>query len=67
MPVIQVTVHTDGAVRVETRGFVGSACQHASRALETALGVTQAENLTAEFFQTSCQDFPLVVPAETPS
>jgi len=66
MPVIQVTVHPDGTVRVETRGFVGSACQHASQALETALGVTQSETLTAEFFQTSHQEAPLVVPADAP-
>jgi hypothetical protein len=66
MPVIQVTVHTDSTVRIETRGFVGSACQHASQALETALGVTQSETLTTEFFQTTHQESSFVVPAETP-
>lgn len=53
MPVIHVTVHPDGTVRVETRGFVGAACQPASQALEAALGLTQSETLTAEYFQTT--------------
>jgi hypothetical protein len=66
MPVIHVTVHPDGAVRVETRGFVGAACQPASQALEAALGLTQSETITAEYFQSTHREMSPAVQADTP-
>jgi hypothetical protein len=66
MPVIHVTVHPDGTVRVETRGFVGAACQPASQALETALGLRQSDALTAEYFQTLQLATPPAVQVDTP-
>ena len=49
--IIVVIVATDGKVTVQTKGFAGSSCKAASEALEKALGVTQSEKLTAEFYQ----------------
>ncbi len=48
--IIEVIVATDGKVTVQTKGFAGSSCKAASEALEKALGVTQSEKLTAEFY-----------------
>jgi len=48
---IEVTVKPDGTTRVETRGFLGSACRDASQFLEAALGQSGGESLTQEFFQ----------------
>jgi hypothetical protein len=46
---IIITVSPTAEVRLETRGFTGSACRAASRSLEQALGVVQRETLTSEF------------------
>lgn len=35
---VDVTIGTDGAVKVETTGFSGEACFNATRELEAALG-----------------------------
>ena len=51
MKTIEVIVSPDGSSRVETKGFTGSECQQASRFLEQALGLTQREQFTAEFYQ----------------
>jgi len=48
---IEITVGPEGAITVQTRGFTGPACRHASRSLEQALGTRTAETLTAEFHQ----------------
>ena len=51
--IIEVIVSPLGETRVETRGFAGATCRQASQSLEEALGVRQAEQLTAEFYQQS--------------
>ena len=48
---IEITVTSDGKTTVQTRGFVGSSCQAASRFIEQALGKRTDEKLTAEFHQ----------------
>jgi hypothetical protein len=59
MPVIDVIVHPNGEVRVETRGFAGADCQRATRGLEAALGLVQSEQLTADFYLSTLQETPL--------
>ena len=49
---IEIIVTPDGKTTVQTRGFVGSSCQEASRFVEQALGQRAEEKLTAEFYQT---------------
>ena len=49
---IEIIVASDGKTTVETRGFVGSSCQDASRFIEQALGQPADEKLTPEFHQT---------------
>ena len=51
--IIEVVVSPDGQTTVQTRGFAGDACRHASKALEQALGLVEREQLTAEFHQAS--------------
>ena len=51
MRTIEITVTPDGTTTVQTRGFVGSSCQNASRFIEQALGQRTDEQLTAEFHQ----------------
>lgn len=51
MKTIDVIVSPVGETRIEAMGFVGSSCQDATRALETALGVRQGEQRKAEFYQ----------------
>jgi hypothetical protein len=48
---IEIIVTPDGKTTVQTRGFVGSSCQDASRFIEQALGQRTGEKLTAEFHQ----------------
>ena len=48
--IIEVIVSPAGQTKIETRGFSGSSCQEASQGLEQALGIRQAEKLTAEFY-----------------
>ena len=48
--IIEVIVSASGETKIETKGFAGSSCQTASQALEKALGIRQAERLTAEFY-----------------
>jgi len=49
---IEILVTPDGKTMVQTRGFVGSSCQEASRFIEQALGKATSEERTAEFYQT---------------
>jgi hypothetical protein len=52
---IEVIVSPKGETKIETKGFVGSACKAASEALEKALGLKQSEQLTAEFYSQQTQ------------
>ena len=47
---IEVIVSPEGETTIQTKGFVGSQCQQASRFLEQALGNQAVERLTAEFY-----------------
>ena len=49
--IIEVIVTATGEMRIETKGFAGSACQQATRRLEEALGKRNGEVMTAEFYQ----------------
>ena len=51
--IIEVLVSPDGQTTIQTKGFAGDGCRHASKALEQALGLAQREQLTAEFHQAS--------------
>ncbi len=48
--VIEVTVSPQGETTVQTKGFTGANCRDATRQLEAALGLCQAEQLTGEFY-----------------
>lgn len=50
MKTIEIIVQPDGQTKMETKGFVGSECQQASKFLERALGQRTSEQLTAEFY-----------------
>jgi Protein of unknown function (DUF2997) len=47
---IKVTIK-DGAVTIETSGFVGPACKQATERLAKALGTTVKDTPKAEFYQ----------------
>ena len=49
---IDITIASDGTSTVETSGFNGAECRHASRFLESALGKQTSESLTGEFYST---------------
>jgi hypothetical protein len=49
--IIEIVVSPQGETRLETKGFVGAECREASRHLENALGIREAERLTADFHQ----------------
>jgi hypothetical protein len=49
LKIIEVVVSPQGDTKIETRGFAGTECQQASAFLEKALGLRQAEQLTAEY------------------
>ena len=48
---IEIVVGPKGETTVQTKGFVGTECQEASRFVEQALGNRTSEQKTAEFFQ----------------
>lgn len=50
MKIIEVIVSPDGQTKVETKGFVGSDCQQASKFIEAALGQRTGEQLTPEYY-----------------
>lgn len=52
---IEIIIAPSGESRVETKGFAGSQCKDASRFLESALGKTTSESLTAEFHDAHVQ------------
>lgn len=51
MKIIEIVVSPTGQTTVQTRGFVGSSCQEASRFIEQALGQQIAEQRTIEFYR----------------
>ena len=51
MKTIEIIVTPEGETSVQTLGFVGPACQDASRFIEQALGKRTGERLTAAFHQ----------------
>jgi hypothetical protein len=51
--IIEVVVSPSGQTTVQTKGFAGDTCRHASKALEQALGLVEREQLTGEFHQAS--------------
>lgn len=53
MKIIEIIVDPRGGVRVQTKGYAGAECRSASAEIEKALGVPSAEQLTAEFYQSS--------------
>ena len=55
MKTIEIIISPSGESRVETKGFAGSACRDASRFLESALGKSTSESLTAESHDSQTQ------------
>jgi hypothetical protein len=49
--IIEVLISPTGASVVQTKGYAGNDCLHASRFLEVALGAVLLEKPTAEFYQ----------------
>jgi hypothetical protein len=47
---IEVTVSPAGEVRIETRGFQGTACRNADAFLRSALGLVRSDQPTAEAY-----------------
>ena len=51
--VIEIIVSPEGKTRIETKGFIGDSCRHASKFLEAALGTAASETLTGEFHESN--------------
>lgn len=49
--IIEMIVSPQGEVTVTTKGYAGSGCVQASKALEQALGVPSSDQKTPEFYQ----------------
>ena len=49
--IIEIVIQPDGSTKLTTRGFSGTSCRDASRELERALGLVQADTPTAEMHQ----------------
>jgi len=56
---IEIVVSPTGETRLQTKGFIGSSCQNASRAMEAALGIQLATERTPEFFSEAAREKPL--------
>jgi len=56
---IEVIISPTGETSVQTKGFTGSTCREASKALERALGVAQSDTPTGEMYQVQVADQPL--------
>lgn len=52
MKTIEILVSPQGQTTLTTKGFAGSSCREASRALEQALGLVESDQPTAELYQT---------------
>ncbi len=48
---IEVIVSSTGQTKITSRGYAGSSCKNATRALEQALGVVESDRPTAELYQ----------------
>ena len=55
MKTVEIIITPSGQSRVETKGFAGSECRSASRALEAALGHTISDRLTSGFYDQQVQ------------
>lgn len=55
MKTIEILVRPKGETTLETRGYSGEQCQHASRFFELALGHTINEQRTAEFYESAVE------------
>jgi Protein of unknown function (DUF2997) len=51
MKIIEVIVSPTGEATVQTKGYAGGECQHASQFIEQALGIVASDQKTAEFYQ----------------
>lgn len=51
--IIEVIVSPTGQTRVQTKGFAGSECRDASKAIEQALGGRLSEQVTSEFHESA--------------
>ncbi len=51
MSQIEILITPEGKTSVQTLGYAGSSCRHASKFLEDALGKRLTEKLTAEYYQ----------------
>ena len=49
-PRFVVTVSPAGEIRIETRGFQGTACRNADAFLRSALGLVRSDQPTAEMY-----------------
>ena len=49
-PRIEVTVSPAGEIRIETRGYQGTACRNADAHLRAALGLVRSDQPTAEMY-----------------
>jgi hypothetical protein len=56
---IEILISPTGETTVQTKGFAGSSCRDASRAIEQALGLVQSDSPTAEMYQTQSVNQPL--------
>jgi Protein of unknown function (DUF2997) len=54
--IIEVTISPQGETTVQTKGYAGGDCLHASKFLEQALGTPTADRKTAEFFQAATSE-----------
>ena len=48
---IEVVVSPKGRTTITSRGYAGTSCRDATRALEQALGVVQSDRPTPELYQ----------------
>ncbi len=51
MKIIEITIDPKGQTIVQTKGFAGSSCREASKALEQALGLAESDRPTPELYQ----------------
>lgn len=49
---IEVTVDTEGEIKIETKGFVGKSCVSESQFLKDILGKEVSKQLTPAYFST---------------
>ena len=51
MKIIELVISPQGDVTMQTKGYAGSTCKAATKALEEALGLKGRDRMTAEFYQ----------------